>query len=143
MGIRLMKMERRKTLHKRSGRNGRTPIGIVLHTTDGTFEAAAAWFDTPESGVSSHYLVGLDGRIAAFVDEGDTAFHCGRAFEPTTALGREENPSLVTIGIEFEDAGDPLGVKRPEAQYRAGAALVREISERWGIPLDRDHVVGH
>ena len=118
-------------------------MGIVVHTTDGTFDAAVGWFASPESGVSAHYLVGFDGRVAALVDEGDTAFHCGRVLEPTSTLDWGDDPNLTTIGIEFEDGGDPLGVERPDAQYRAGAGLLREISERWNIPLDRDHVVGH
>ena len=138
-----MNTERRTTPHFQVGRAGRVPAGVVVHTTDGTFEGAASWFASPDSGVSSHYLVGLDGKVASFVDEGNTAHHCGQVAEPTSELGREEDPNLVTIGIEFEDGGDPLGVSRPDAQYRSGARLLREIAGRWGIPLDRQHVVGH
>ena len=122
------------------------PRLIVLHTTAGAFESTAAWFAHPDSGVSAHYLVALDGRIAQFVDERDTARHAGRILRPTAALGRDAGPdgaNPFSIGIEFEDAGDPLGVERPAAQYETGVRLIRSIAERWGIPLDRDHVVGH
>jgi N-acetylmuramoyl-L-alanine amidase len=115
----------------------------VVHTTDGTYDSAASWFANPRSGVSAHYLVGLDGRVAQLVDEADTAHHAGRIRDPTASLVDEPNPNLYTIGIEFEDGGYPLGVDRPDAQYAAGAALISGIAARWGIPLDRDHVIGH
>src|SRR4051794_11714709 len=96
--------ERRSTPHFVPGRGGRRPIAVVVHTTVGTFEGGTRWFASRDSGVSAHYLVGLDGRIASFVDEVDAALHCGRVLEPTSdLLGDEADPNLVTIGIEFED----------------------------------------
>jgi len=53
------------------------------------------------------------------------------------------NPNLVTVGIEFEDGGEPESVVRPDAQYQAGARLLWEVAGRWGLPLDRGHVIGH
>lgn len=138
-----MQIERRETPNRRPGREGLRPEGVVIHTTAGTFDSAAGWFATEESGVSAHYLVGLDGRVAAFVDEADTALHAGRVLEPTTHLVMDVDPNLITIGIEFEDGGDPMNALRPDAQYRAGARLLRGIADRWGITLDRDRVVGH
>ena len=115
----------------------------MLHTNVGSFDSTVHWFADPESEVSAHYLVGLDGGIAQFVDEADTARHAGRVADPTTPLFSGEDPNRYTIGIEFEDGGDPLGVERTERQYRAGAWLVRRIARTWEIPLDREHVVGH
>jgi N-acetylmuramoyl-L-alanine amidase len=131
------------TPNQEHGRGGRTPKGIVLHTTVGSFESAAAWFSEPQSGVSAHYLVGLDGRVAQFVDEADTARHAGRVSNPTATLYDGTDPNLYTIGIEFEDGGEPDTVRRPAAQYEAGAKLIAAIASRWGIPLNREHVVGH
>jgi N-acetyl-anhydromuramyl-L-alanine amidase AmpD len=118
---------------------------IVLHTTAGHFAGTIDWFSRPESGVSAHYLVGLDGRVAQFVEEADTAHHVGRVLRPTARLSDVEqgNPNLHTIGIEFEDGGDPGGAARTDAQYLTGAALIEGIAARWRIPLDREHVVGH
>jgi len=118
----------------------------VVHTTDGSFEAAANWFERAESGVSAHYLVGLDGHVAQFVPDADTARHAGRVLRPTAAIASEaadDGINPFTIGVEFEDDGDPLGVARPTAQYEAGARLLADIAARWEISLDRDHVVGH
>jgi N-acetylmuramoyl-L-alanine amidase len=131
------------TEHYEAGRRGHRPRGVVVHTTVGTFAAAVAWFGDAASGVSAHYLVGLDGAVMRFVEERDTARHAGRVSNPTAALYDGENPNLYTVGVEFEDGGDPHGVERTEIQYTTGAELLRAIAARWGFPLDRDHVIGH
>jgi N-acetyl-anhydromuramyl-L-alanine amidase AmpD len=80
--------------------------------------------------VSSHYLVrAYGGGILQFVAESDTAFHA-----------RSANPW--TIGIEHEFY-PRLGIWHTDAQYRSSAALVCAIARRYGIPIDRDHIVGH
>jgi N-acetyl-anhydromuramyl-L-alanine amidase AmpD len=120
------------------------PAAIVVHTTDGSLSAAIAWLAGP-SEVSAHYVVGLDGSVASLVDEDEPARHAGRVREPTAAIVRERggDPNLYTIGVEFEDGGEPLTVTRTSFQYDAGARLIAAIAERWGIPLDREHVIGH
>ena len=125
------------------GRAGHRPRAIVLHTNVGTFESTRRWFRLVESQVSSHYLVGLDGRVSQFVDEADAARHSGRVSGPTATFLTDDSPNLYTVGIEFEDGGDPLEVDRPDAQYATGSELIAGIAERWDIPLDREHVVGH
>jgi N-acetylmuramoyl-L-alanine amidase len=126
------------------GRMGHSPRGIVIHTTVGSFSSAIEWFANPNSGVSAHYLVALDGLVAQLVDEEDTARHAGRISGPTTSLVKTGiDPNLDTIGIEFVDNGNPHGIHRPDEQYGAGAELIRRIALRWRIPLDRAHVVGH
>jgi N-acetylmuramoyl-L-alanine amidase len=127
------------------GRGGETPCAIVVHTTAGGWDGALDWFSRPESGVSAHYLVGLDGRVVQLVDEGDTARHCGRVRDPVAPIvsDSQANPNRFTIGIEFEDEGQPLDVLRPDAQYEAGAALIADACARWDIPVDRGHVIGH
>src|SRR5438067_11405471 len=99
-----------RTPHCAPGRRGRVPLGIVVHTNVGSLESTVAWFADPTSRVSCHYLVGLDGRVVQFVEEADTARHAGRPSEPTTPLFDGTDPNFYTIGIEFEDGGDPEGV---------------------------------
>jgi N-acetyl-anhydromuramyl-L-alanine amidase AmpD len=116
----------------------------VLHTSVGSFDGTLGWFDRPESEVSAHFVVALDGTLATVVAEEDTARHAGTARNPAAAflpVGVDPNP--VTLGIEFIDNGDPTGVHRPDAQYAAGAELLWALGLRWSIPLHRDHVVGH
>jgi glycosyltransferase involved in cell wall biosynthesis len=136
-------VERASTPHLEHGRRGLAPRAVVVHTTDGGFVGTRRWFADPASGVSSHYLVALDGTVVQFVDEADTAFHAGMAPTAGVPVLGDDPPNLCTLGIEFADEGDPHSVERPDAQYEAGALLLAGISRRWGIPLDHDHVVAH
>lgn len=128
-----------------SGRGGRKPVAIVVHTTDGSFTSAAAWMSNPTSGVSAHYLVGLDGAIARLVAESNTARHAGILVDPiaSSLASLGDDPNLTTIGIEFVDVGFPGEVARTDAQYESGADLLRGIARRWDVPLDREHVIAH
>lgn len=145
MPTRLPPVEIHHTPNAIAGREGDRPRAIVLHTTVGTWGSALTWFMRPESGVSAHYLVGIDGRLAQLVDERDTARHAGRVLDPVARLVREAevSPNLFTVGIEFEDGGRPLDVVRTSAQYLTGARLIAAVAARWDIPLDRDHVLAH
>ena len=116
----------------------------MLHTAVGGLDGTVSWFAHPDSGVSAHFVVGLDGRLVSVVAEEDTARHAGRRRDASARfLPADVDPNRVTIGIEFADDHDPLGVPRPDAQYTTGAELLWALSLRWSIPLDRDHVVGH
>ena len=111
---------------------GRTAAitAIVIHETDGTWLSATNWFQNRNSRVSSHYLVrAWDGGIMQFVAEGDTAFHA-----------RAANPW--TIGIEHEYS-PRYGIPHTITQYRSSALLVCAIAQRYGIPTDRRHIIGH
>jgi N-acetyl-anhydromuramyl-L-alanine amidase AmpD len=105
-------------------------IAIVIHETDGSWTSAINWFRNPRARVSSHYLVrAWGGGIIQFVAESDTAYHA-----------RNANPW--TIGIEHEFS-PRQAIWHTDAQYRSSAALVCAIARRYGIPLDREHIVGH
>ena len=111
---------------------GRTAAirAIVIHETDGSYISAVNWFLNPRSRVSAHYLVrAWGGGITQFVAEGDTAYHA-----------RNANPW--TIGIEHE-YNPRQGIWHTDAQYRSSALLVCAIARRYGIPIDRAHIVGH
>ena len=139
-----LRIERKPTPYFTRGRDGHAPLGVVLHSTAGSFAGTVQWFSEAASGVSAHYLVGLGGEVAQFVDEKDTARHAGRVQDPTApAFLLAANPNLVTIGIEFVDDGDPQGCERTPEQTANGAELLWAIATRWSIPLDREHVVGH
>jgi N-acetyl-anhydromuramyl-L-alanine amidase AmpD len=138
----MREIERRPTPHVIRGRDGRTPSIVVVHSNEGSAAGTIDWFSRDASGVSAHYLVPLDGTVVQFVDEADGARHAGRVRGPSVPLP-DGDPNLYSIGIEFEDGGDPNGVERTEAQYEAGAELLAEIAARWAIPLNRRHVLGH
>jgi len=122
---------------------GRVVDRIVLHITDGTTIASAtSWFNRPGLGrneqASAHYVVGQDGSIVQLVRDADIAFH---------AIGANAN----TIGIEHvatagwvDKKGRTIPRTMPTAtQLSASAALVRRLARKFGVPLDRQHIIGH
>lgn len=127
--------------NKRTGRGGFRPDAIVVHIMEGSLAGTDAWFNNPVSKVSAHYGIGRLGELHQYVLDADTAFHAGRRNNPTWKLIRDGvNPNLYTIGLEHEARAETPWT---EKMYRASAALIAELSLRWSIPIDRDHIVGH
>jgi N-acetylmuramoyl-L-alanine amidase len=123
---------------------------VVIHIIDGTQLSADATFLNPalEFKRSAHYSVSRRGEIHQYVDEQDTAFHCGVVDRPTwTGLkrgprGEIVNPNFYTIGIEHEGGPDD---DWPDAMCLASAALLRDLGRRFPAlaSLDRRNVVMH
>jgi len=127
--------------NKALGRRGFRPEAIVIHIMEGTLAGTDEWFNDPVSKVSAHYGIGRGGQVHQYVHEGDTAYHAGRVFGSTWPLRKAGvNPNLYTVGIEHEGGEDS---EWPDALYEASAELVAMVGSRWGIPLDRLHVIGH
>jgi len=116
------------------------PTHVVMHIAEGSLSACDAWLTNPQSNASAHYAVGKDGSIHQYVNEADAAWANGAVREPRIPLPSDANPNEWTISLEHEGyTGEPW---TPE-MYAADAWLLRGIHERWGIPLDRDHIIGH
>ena len=121
-------------------RNGRSIIAIVDHVTSGTAESALSWFQNPASKVSAHYLVTRSGRIIQLVKEGNSSYHAGIHNQTHWSLYDGTNPNNYTIGIEHEgDSDEPL----TEDQYQSTLFLHRELTAKYGIPIDSEHIIGH
>jgi len=129
------------TPNKAKGRDGLQPLAVVIHIMDGTLQGTDTWFLDPASRVSAHYGVGTTGTVHQYVAEGDTAWHAGRRYQPTWTLIKDTpNPNFYTIGVEHEGAAD---TPWSDAMRGTSTRLVMEICNRWAIPIDRDHVIGH
>jgi len=123
------------------GRKGYRPEAVVVHIMDGTLVGTDSWFANTTSQVSAHYGIGKNGEVHQYVQESDAAWHAGRVDAPTWKLIKPNiNPNLYTIGIEHEGKPDDVWT---DAMKQSSAALIREICQRWQIPIDRDHIVGH
>ena len=116
-------------------RQSRTIDKIVIHITDGgpNINGVVRWFQLPRSHrhfkpVSSHYIVGQDGEVVQMVQHKDIAHHARGA-------------NSTSIGIEH--VANTRGLDYTEAQYCASAALVRWLADQHGIPIDRQHILGH
>ncbi len=103
---------------------------IIIHTIEGTARGCVSWFRNPKSKVSAHYVIDFDGNITQMVRDRDVAWHAGT---------REHNQH--GIGIEHEGYAKKDGWT-PE-QMKASADLSRWLCKRYGIPIDRKHILGH
>ena len=122
------------------GRNGRKVITIVDHITAGEFPGCLSWMQNPLSKVSAHYLITRAGAIIQMVREADRAYHAGIVDRLDWDLYDGFNPNNSTIGIEHEGAaGDGL----TEPQYQSSLWLHQELSKKYEIPIDSDHIIGH
>jgi peptidoglycan hydrolase-like protein with peptidoglycan-binding domain len=110
-------------------RGGEPIVAIVIHGTDGSYESALSWFQNPRALTSAHYVIRRDGLITQMVTEANMAFHV-----------RGSNRGTIGIEHEFDPAH---GVTYTDALYRSSATLVCAIARRYGIPIDRAHIVGH
>ena len=124
-----------------SPRFGHKPLAIVIHIMEGTMPGADAWFNNPNSRVSTHYAIGKKGEIHQYVNEDQAAWGNGIIDRPSwKLLNADINPNLYTISIEHEGK---TGEVWTNEMYNADKWLVTEICKRWSIPRDRDHIIGH
>ena len=118
---------------------------VVLHVEDGTEAGTDAWFQNPQSHVSAHYSIDVDGKIRQHVPEADTAWANGLPYPYRWANILMDpmfhvNPNAYTISIEHAGMG---GVPWPDAQVSASIQLVADICRRNAITVEEKHVVGH
>ncbi|MGW2702430.1 N-acetylmuramoyl-L-alanine amidase [Streptomyces sp. NPDC001340] len=104
---------------------------VVIHVTQGGYASAVKVFQDPAHRAAAHYIVRKDGRITQLIRELDVAFHAGN---------REYNER--SVGIEHEGFVEDAS-SFTDAMYAASARLTAAICRRYGIPVDREHVIGH
>lgn len=114
---------------------------IVHYTATSSFSSPYGWLRNPLAKVSAHYLIGRDGVVAQLVDTDATAWHAGKSAWPGQ---RQLHGSLnaTSIGYELVNRNDRAQAPTPEQVAVLVQLLVRD-AQRYGIPLDRQHVVGH
>ncbi|MEW2490407.1 peptidoglycan-binding protein [Streptomyces sp. NPDC048411] len=103
---------------------------VIIHVTQGSYSGSISWFQDPTSEVSAHYVIrSSDGQITQMVRNSDTAYHARGA-------------NAWALGIEHEGfIDDPSWFT--DAMYRSSAALTSALCDRYGIPKDRAHIIGH
>lgn len=129
---------------------------IVMHTMEGTLRGTLSWFQLGVRGrtlkslsvrgvvmptedeilaaskgvvpTAAHFCIGRDGRVVQMVLETQKCLHAGGY-----------NSRSIGIELEAKAAVDDF----PEVMLQAAAGLVADIAKRRGIPLDREHVIGH
>ena len=104
---------------------------IVIHDTETSYGAAIQLFQDPTTAASANYVVSDAGQITQMVHEHDIAWHAGNWDYNTRS-----------IGIEHEGYAWSPGWYT-QAMYDASARISASICSRWGVPMDRTHVIGH
>ncbi len=107
---------------------------LILHYTGmASCERAIDWLSRPESRVSCHYVIDVDGRITQMVAENQRAWHAGVA-----AWAGVADINSCSIGFEIHNPGHDAGYPDfPEAQMQAVIALGLDVVRRWSIRPER------
>ena len=104
---------------------------VVVHTMQGSYGGTISWFQNPNSQVSTHYVMRSgDGEVTQMVLDKDRGYHVG-------------SMNRYALGIEHEGFVDDPGKWYTWATYNSSARLVRWLTIKHDIPVDRDHIVGH
>jgi hypothetical protein len=129
------------------GTRSTSPKMVIIHTCEGNYSGCWGWLVQARAGVAAHYVVSSDGsEISQLVRESNKAFHiaapydCARNGGSNCALNQVGSNEF-TIGIEHAGFGSQKTWSSGE--INASAKLVCDITKSWGIPRDRQHIVGH
>lgn len=113
-------------------RNHDYPVDmIVIHDIEGSASSAIKAFQDPSRHGSAHYVISYAGHLWQMVLEKDVAWHAGNWDYNTRSIGIEHEGYAWTPGLYTA------------AEYIASAKVAASICSRWGVPLDRAHVIGH
>jgi len=106
---------------------------IVLHDTEEDYDTTLKIFQNPLKQTSAHYVVrSADGHVTQMVRNKDVAWQAGNWYVNSHSIGIEQE-GFATEGPKWFT---------PE-MYRSTAALVRYLADKYDIPLDRQHIIGH
>ena len=105
---------------------------IVIHDTEGSWQTSLNLVNDPTY-LAWHYTIrSSDGQVAQHVNPKNVGFQAGNWYI-----------NMHSIGIEHEGFAATGAGWYTESMYRSSATLVKYLSEEYGVPLDRAHVIGH
>ncbi len=113
-------------------RNGAPVVFVIVHDTEGPFDASVSWLQNPAALASSHYIIrSQDGYIDQLVHDADMAWGV-RCWNP------------ITLSIEHEGyVTDSTGKYFTETMYESSAHLTQYLCDKFKIPEDSLHIFGH
>ncbi|MFI9081512.1 N-acetylmuramoyl-L-alanine amidase [Streptomyces sioyaensis] len=116
-----------------NGPDGRGKIRyIVIHDLEGRYEKGIQDFKLPNADTAAHYVMSSTGAVTQMVPTKDIAYQAGNYWF-----------NMHSVGIEHEGWAAEGAKWYSEKQYQATADLVKYLSEKNDIPLDRQHIIGH
>ncbi|MFA6088879.1 MAG: peptidoglycan recognition family protein [Candidatus Woesearchaeota archaeon] len=112
---------------------------IVLHHTGGSGTADDVIKVLINRGLSIHYIIEQNGNVVSVLPENKVAFHAGCVASDNKCILPDMNSRSIGIEIintaHFNDKFDE--------QYENIEKLLRDICERYDIPYDDEHIIGH
>lgn len=105
---------------------------VTIHDVEGTAVDAINVFWDRNSQVSMHYTVDTDGTVYQTLREKDIGYQNGNYWYNQRAIGIE-HAGFDATGYQWYNATEYLG----------SAKLVAYLLNKYGIPLDHDHVMSH
>ncbi|MFD0305703.1 N-acetylmuramoyl-L-alanine amidase [Streptomyces sp. NPDC127119] len=105
---------------------------IVVHDTEGAWDGVLNLVQDPTYVSWQYTLRSTDGHIAQHVKAKDVAWHAGNWYINAKSIGLEHEGFLTAPDTWYT-----------EAMYRSSARLVTYLAKKYGIPLDRQHILGH
>ncbi|MFD8968100.1 N-acetylmuramoyl-L-alanine amidase [Streptomyces sp. NPDC059568] len=105
---------------------------IVIHDTEGSWDTTLKLIKNPDYVSWNYTLRSSDGHIAQHVATKDVAWHAGNWYINAKSVGLEHEGFLASPDAWYT-----------ESMYRTSARLVRYLAERFDVPLNRQHILGH
>ncbi|MFC7920078.1 N-acetylmuramoyl-L-alanine amidase [Streptomyces cinereoruber] len=106
---------------------------IVIHDTEGPYQGSLDALTNPKGSGSAHYLIrAQDGQVTQMLENKQLAWHAGNWTH-----------NMHSIGVEHEGYAIKEGSWYTEPQYRSSAELVKFLAAKYGVPIDREHIIGH
>ena len=106
---------------------------IIIHDTEGSYGSAISTFQNPASYVSANYVIrSSDGAVTEMVRPHNVSWGAGDWYV-----------NMHAINIENEGFAAQGATWYTQSLYSSCAALVRYLAAKYGIPLDRQHILGH
>jgi hypothetical protein len=106
---------------------------IIIHDVEGSYTSAINTFQNPTQQVSANYVIrSSDGAVTEMVRPRDVSWDAGNWYI-----------NMHSINIEVEGFAPQGSTWYTDAMYGSCATLVRYLAAKYGIPLDRQHILGH
>lgn len=131
----------------------------VVNSRDDPYNMDAIRATFVDNNVSTHYIIDRDGLIRCYIPENRVAWHAGKgewAGDPQytnamnhyaigielAGIGSQSDMSIYLTDAEYAALDDEL-IGFTDAQYEALTLLVEDLCNRYGISMDRAHIIGH
>ena len=105
---------------------------IVIHDTEASWASTLKLVQDPTYLAWNYSIRSSDGQVVQHLDPRDVGWHAGNWYV-----------NAHSIGIEHEGFAAQGATWYSEPLYRSSAKLVRHLTDEYGIPRDREHIIGH